>query len=115
MSDIKRMSIKGFREMGLLVELNRIFLHPLGLALEVIVDDETGEEKLGGIWNYQDDPEGILYSEDYFPTEKIKSAQEFIKHKHKQRLENLGYIFQKESEFPFPSGNSLRIHQVKQD
>lgn len=93
MSDIKRMGIKEFRESGLLAELNRAFLHPLGLALEVIVDDD-GSEKLGGIWDYRDDPEGMLYSKEHFPAEKIKKAQEFIAMKHKQRMEVLGYVYQ---------------------
>ena len=94
MNDIKRMDIKEFRESGLLAELNRTFLHPLGLALEVIIDDETGEEKLGGVWDYRDDPEGMLYGKEHFPTEKIKKAQEFIRLKHDQRLKALGFIYQ---------------------
>jgi len=57
--DIKRMDVKDFREQGYLQELNRRFLHPLGLALEVI--SEGGKEKLGGIWDYRDDEEGIHY------------------------------------------------------
>jgi hypothetical protein len=43
--------------------LNRQFLHPLGLALEVIINDETGEETLGGIWDYRDDPEGMFFND----------------------------------------------------
>lgn len=88
------MNIKEFREMGLLAEVNRTFFHPLGLALEVIIDEETGEEKLGGIWDYRDDPEGIRYHPDHFPREKIKKAQEFIKQKHEQRLKTLGFVYQ---------------------
>jgi len=95
MSDeIKRIDIKEFRESGLLAELNRTFLHPLGLALEVVIDDETGKETLGGIWDYRDDPEGIIYAKEYFPTEKCKNAQKIIAEKHKQRQEVLGYVFQ---------------------
>ena len=94
MSEIKRIDIKEFREMGLLAELNRTFLHPLGLALEVVIDDETNEEKLGGIWDYRDDPEGMLYSKECFKSDKFKSAQKFIAEKHKQRQEVLGYIYQ---------------------
>lgn len=90
---IKRMDIKEFREMGLLAELNRTFLHPLGLALEIIVDDD-GTEKLNGIWDYRDDLEGILYSKEDFPSKKIKKAQKFIKEKHEQRMKNLGFIHQ---------------------
>lgn len=93
MSEIKRMNIKEFRESGLLAELNRVFFHPLGLALEVSIDDD-GTEKLGGIWDYRDDPEGMLFSKDNFPTEKIKKAQAFIEQKHQQRKKALGFIFQ---------------------
>lgn len=57
------MSVKEFRELGLLQELNRQFLHPLGLALEVSIDDETGEEKFGRIWDDRKDPEGFLFNE----------------------------------------------------
>ncbi len=61
MSDeINRMDVKTFRELGYLQELNRQFLHPLGLALEVVIDD-TGNESFGGVWDYRDDPEGISY------------------------------------------------------
>lgn len=93
-NNITKMDIKEFRETGLLAELNRAFLHPLGLALEVVIDDETGEEKLGGIWDYRDDPEGMLYDKDHFPTEKVKKAQKFIKQKHELRMQKLGFIFQ---------------------
>lgn len=74
MDDIKRMNIKEFQDMGLLAELNRTFLHPLGLALEININDETGEVKLGGIWDYRDDPEGMLFAKEHFPTEKIKKS-----------------------------------------
>ena len=58
---IKRIDIKEFREKGYLQELNRRFLHPLGLALEISIDD-NGDEKLGGIWDYREDKEGIYYN-----------------------------------------------------
>lgn len=62
MSDqIKRLPIAEFRDLGFLQEANRQFFHPHGLALEVVVDHETGEQRLGGIWDYRDDPEGVLY------------------------------------------------------
>lgn len=57
--DIKRMDIKEFRETGFLHEANRLFFHPLGLALEVH-QDEDGTETLSGVWDYRDDPEGIM-------------------------------------------------------
>lgn len=57
---IKRIDIKEFREKGYLQELNRRFLHPLGLALEILIDD-SGNEKLGGVWDYREDKEGVIY------------------------------------------------------
>lgn len=59
--EIKRIPIKEFRALGFLQEANRQFFHPHGLALEVVVDDLTGEERLGGVWDYRDDPEGVLF------------------------------------------------------
>ena len=58
--DIKKMDVKTFRELGYLQELNRQFLHPLGLALEVVID-EFGNESFGGVWDYRDDKDGISY------------------------------------------------------
>ena len=60
MSDIKRMDITEFRELGFLQEVNRRFLHPLGLALEVVLEPD-GTEHLGGVWDYRDDPEGMIF------------------------------------------------------
>jgi hypothetical protein len=57
---VKRIEIKEFREKGYLQELNRRFLHPLGLALEIILNDD-GTEKLGGVWDYREEKEGIYY------------------------------------------------------
>jgi hypothetical protein len=98
MSDIKRIDIKEFREKGYLQELNRQFLHPLGLAIEIIVDNDTGEENLGGIWDYREDEEGIYYDvmnseEDRIVAFKEKKkfiSDEFEKRK-KVRKEKLGF------------------------
>jgi hypothetical protein len=46
-NDVKMMDIKEFREMGLLAEVNRTFFYPLGLALEITVEDD-GTERLTG-------------------------------------------------------------------
>jgi len=59
--EISRMDIKEFREKGYLQEANRLFFHPLGLALEVVIDEETGSEAIGGIWDYREDPEGMVF------------------------------------------------------
>jgi len=66
---IKRIDIDEFQEKGYLQEANRLFFHPLGLALEVIVDEEDGSMKLGGIWDYRNDPEGIVF-DDFDPVKQ---------------------------------------------
>lgn len=71
MSEIKRMSVKEFRESGYLQELNRRFLHPLGLAIEVN-QEEDGTETFGGVWDYRDEEEGIYYDLANSDEERIK-------------------------------------------
>lgn len=56
----KRMSVAEFRRLGYLREVNRCFLHPLGLALEVIAD-ESGRERFGEVIDQRSNPCGSLY------------------------------------------------------
>jgi hypothetical protein len=95
--EIKRIDIKEFREKGYLQELNRVFLHPLGMALEVIVN-EDGSEQLGGIWDYRDDPEGIVYAENVLNTtdsdEKRRFVLKELSERFQYRKENIGYEIQ---------------------
>lgn len=84
---IKRIDIKEFCRMGYLQEINRQFLHPLGLALEVVVND-AGIEKLGGVWDYREDPEGIYYeiaSQDKENFKGYLEKKEFIQDQLLQR------------------------------
>ncbi len=94
---IKRIDIKEFRELGFLQEVNRQFLHPLGLALEVIVDDK-GNEKIGGVWDYRDDPQGIIYdikNSDKDRIERFQKNADYVEnHIQKmigKRIESLGF------------------------
>lgn len=72
---IKRIDIKEFREEGFLQEVNRQFFHPLGLALEVLIDDETSQTVLGGIWDYRDDEEGMFFADNMIDEDKIKRVE----------------------------------------
>lgn len=105
---VKRMDIKEFREGGFLQEANRHFFHPLGLALETVSEECGGcggkgrlttpvegrdveckscngsgrLERLGGVWDYRDDPEGIVFDNGY-GLDREKAAQVttvFIRH-----------------------------------
>lgn len=96
--DVKRIDIKEFREKGYLQEVNRRFLHPLGLALEVILDEESGEERLGGVWDYREDKEGIYYdieNSDSDRKNRFRKNKEFINNELKLRIsdreDNLGF------------------------
>ena len=95
---IKRMGAKEFRELGYLQELNRCFLHPLGLALEVMIDEETGDEVFGKVWDYRDDPEGIVFNDEFTHlNDKRAIAQRIAFERNKKsatRKELLGYTIQ---------------------
>ena len=86
-----RMSIREFREVGLLQELNRLFLHPLGLALEVIIDNETGVVAFGGIWQ-TDDPEGFVFEE--INKAKVDYVEKWAAEMAVSRKRALGYVIQ---------------------
>ena len=86
-----RMSVKEFHERGFLQELNRLFLHPLGLAIEVVIDNETGVVAFGGIWQ-TDDPEGIVF--ETIDADKVKRVRELSESMATSRFQALGYIVQ---------------------
>lgn len=93
-TEIKYIDIAEFRKVGFLQEVNRRFLHPLGLALEVVID-EDGTERLSGIWDYRNDPEGIEYDSSVLDWEKAKRvADERVKHDEvrRARFHSPGYI-----------------------
>jgi len=90
---INYIDIAEFREFGYLQELNRRFLHPLGLALEVEVGDD-GAETLGGIWDYRDDPEGMNYGPGMIMTEKVQRVFQAEAERHPARNTALGYWVQ---------------------
>jgi hypothetical protein len=52
------MPIAEFRAFGYPQQVNRLLLHPLRLAIKVVVA-EDGTESLGGAWAYRQDPEGV--------------------------------------------------------
>jgi hypothetical protein len=86
---IKRIDLDDFRRLGFLQELNRRFLHPLGLALEVYVDKDTGKVTgLGGIWDYRDDEEGMFFGDDTIKQEKIDYVENLRKSKVDKRKNN---------------------------
>jgi len=91
-SEVRRMPIEEFREHGFLQEANRLFFHPLGLALEVVIED-NGEERLGGIWDYRDDPEGMAFGNNP-DWDKMVRVEELRGSKLNARQKSFGYFIQ---------------------
>ena len=94
------MDVKEFRELGYLQELNRQFLHPLGLALEIVIDG-TGVESFGGVWDYREDPEGISYGICQSDSERIQrlaDKAQYVENERKRITESrnklLGYVIE---------------------
>lgn len=86
-NEIKKIDIKEFREKGYLQEVNRRFFHPLGLALEVVINDD-GSEQLGNIWDYREDKEGVYYSisnSDWERMERFKEKKDYIDNEMEER------------------------------
>lgn len=96
--EIKKIDIKEFREKGFLQEANRLFFHPLGLALSVYVD-EDGNYTLDSVWDYREDPEGMFFGNNIISKEKIDHVAELRASKIKNRLfvgKDLGFNIDEE-------------------
>lgn len=99
MAEPKRMTVKEFREQGYLQEVNRLFLHPLGLALEVVKEDD-GSERFGEVWDERDDDEGIIYGElNHIEREKALRIHEERITKSTLRRAKFGWAIQPPSGF----------------
>jgi hypothetical protein len=86
-----------FAEWGLLFEINRRILHPLGLALAMFKDESGNISFSNKIWDYRDDPEGLLFEEGLFEQglEKFEAMmEEWGNQKQRDRYEILGYLVQ---------------------
>jgi len=94
MTPIKRIDINEFVERGYLQEVNRRFLHPLGLALEVVIE-EDGSAHLGGVWDYREDFEGICFAGGYADlAPKAETVEAEWQARVSFREKALGYIVQ---------------------
>lgn len=111
--EIKLMDIAEFRDAGYLQELNRQFLHPLGLALAVERDKEDGSCILHSIWDYRDDPEGMMYDPDELNSPDGQAKAERVltewEEKAEVRDENLGFVIQ-----PIANSRAARLGFVIQ-
>jgi hypothetical protein len=95
MGEQKKLSIKEFREIGLLQEVNRLFFHPRGLALAINVED-NGDESLGYIIDSRDDPEGFLFGDTVSESmeQKAINVSNLLESKSAYRMKKCGFVIQ---------------------
>jgi hypothetical protein len=95
LKNIKRIDINEFCKKGFLQEANRIFFHPLGLAL-VVERKDNGTAILKEVLDYRDDPEGVFFSDtasDDFK-EKVDSVTKLRCGKMAERVKKYGSTIQ---------------------
>ena len=90
---IKRISVAEFRRLGFLQEVNRRLLHPAGLALEVRIKPD-GTEEFGQVWDYRDDPEGIVFEQGTIELGKVQSVGAEIERHIQARIRLFGNVIQ---------------------
>jgi len=81
-----KLQLADFVSLGYLQEVNRLFFHPLGLALAITHDGSTDRPVcLGPILDHRSDPDGIAFS---FLTEELPDAKrlaDFVESERKKR------------------------------
>ncbi len=82
----KTISIDEFQRLGYLQELNRRFLHLLGLSMVIIVDDKTGEKSFYHIGDFRE--EGICFDESVIETKEFNDRKSFIDEEFMKRTKN---------------------------
>jgi hypothetical protein len=92
-ADVRHLPVAEFRQTGFLQEVNRQFLHPLGLALSVELAPD-GSERLGAIWDCRDDPEGIRFVPSAVDPDKARRVAEQRERLAGSRQARLGYVVQ---------------------
>lgn len=77
---VKYIGIREFCDEGFLQEVNRQFLHPMGLALEV-TEQDNGECYISGVWDDRGDSIGMAFGDGVLSEEKFHSAMaEYDRH-----------------------------------
>jgi hypothetical protein len=82
-----------FHKQGYLQELNRQFLHPLGLSLALKIDGE-GKRKLYAIWDHRDSKDHVLFKPGLLDPKKKAFVENEQEERGQIRISNLGFIMQ---------------------
>lgn len=93
---MKRLTAREVRDLGVLLEVNRLLLHPRGLALEIAWDpDDPDAVAVLRIQDHRDDPEGVYFDLDPAEWKKVEAFAALVL---PGREAALGYVVQ-----PVPS------------
>lgn len=89
------MDLREFQDAGYLSEVNRQVLHPLGLALAVMHDDD-GEVTGWGVYDDREDPEGWYFGDNAIGAVAGKAAniQSEWEARREARVAALGWMVQ---------------------
>ena len=88
----KLMDAKEARRLGIIQEVNRRLLHPRGLALTVMVDNDTGEVTYDGIQDFREDfDDGVTFLDAELSQDKADRFDALIA---PRRLRALGRLVQ---------------------
>lgn len=90
---LPRMDVSEFRRCGLLQELNRQFLNPLGLALETVVLAD-GREVLGGVWDFRDQAGGLALAQSCLDRSGERYVEQLRKRNSRLRRRMFGSLIQ---------------------
>lgn len=87
------MDLQEFVDDGYLLEVNRVLLHPLGLAL-VLDRDDDGTLSIAGIGDARDDPEGVTFTWDPGDVEKVRNVEQLWDARVQARVRAIGTMVQ---------------------
>jgi hypothetical protein len=85
---------------GLLFELNRCVLHPLGLALALAQNDDGTFSGFGGLVDNSDDPDGMTYSEEILRSGLARLRAYGVAEVRAERARRIGFVVQPLPEEP---------------
>ena len=86
---MKYLNGRTFQEDGYLQEVNRLFFHPLGLALEL--DQDHG---IFHVQDFREEPEGVIFADSVDLVPKAAAIDDIQCQRSDARMKALGYWLQ---------------------
>jgi hypothetical protein len=97
-TDIPTLRLEEILDKGILQEVNRRFFNPLGLALEIVPEQDSDGYFQTAIWDFRNDPQSATFDEEVVTSEiakeKRRTIESMLKSEKKKRMKELGYQIQ---------------------